>query len=239
MQTYIVKQGDTLYGISNQFGVSVTELASLNQVNASTLQIGQVLKIPSNSGNNPDNMFYYTVVGGDTLYSIAKKYNTSVSEILSLNYLSNTNLSIGQVIRIPEKYTPPDKMFLPQYQNYVVKKGDTLYSISNAFQIDINILRKDNSLVSDVLKVGQVLKIRNQTNPSEVLECFGEEYDVPIQQNYFEYIVQKGDSLYQIAKKYQVSVSSLMSINQLNNSNLSIGQKLKIPSSSFEYVTIK
>ena len=152
MQTYIVKQGDTLYGISNQFGVSVTELASLNQVNASTLQIGQVLKIPSNSGNNPDNMFYYTVVGGDTLYSIAKKYNTSVSEILSLNYLSNTNLSIGQVIRIPEKYTPPDKMFLPQYQNYVVKKGDTLYSISNAFQIDINILRKDNSLVSDVLK---------------------------------------------------------------------------------------
>lgn len=67
-QTYVVKRGDTLYGISNQFGVSVTELASLNGVNANTLQIGQTLIIPIKSGENPDNLFYYTVKSGDTLF---------------------------------------------------------------------------------------------------------------------------------------------------------------------------
>lgn len=61
IQTYTVKPGDTLYGISNQFGVSVTELAELNKVNANTLQIGQVLNIPINTGTNPNNMFMYTV----------------------------------------------------------------------------------------------------------------------------------------------------------------------------------
>ena len=59
--TYIVKAGDTLYGISNQYGVSVTELASLNNVNANSLKVGQKLIIPSKSGLNPDNMFMYTV----------------------------------------------------------------------------------------------------------------------------------------------------------------------------------
>ena len=71
-ETYTVKAGDTLYGISNQFGVSVTELAELNGIKGSNLSIGTVLKIPNKSGTNPSNMFMYTVKRGDTLYSIAK-----------------------------------------------------------------------------------------------------------------------------------------------------------------------
>ena len=85
-QTYTVKRGDTLYGISNQFGVSVTELAELNGIKGDNLQIGEVLKIPGSSGENPNNMFMYTVKTGDTLYSIAKKYNTTVQKIIDLNY---------------------------------------------------------------------------------------------------------------------------------------------------------
>ncbi|MBR2828777.1 MAG: LysM peptidoglycan-binding domain-containing protein [Bacilli bacterium] len=71
---YTVKRGDTLYGISNQFGVSVTELASLNGVNANTLQIGQVLTIPEKFGTNPDNLFYYTVKKGDTVFMGNNEY---------------------------------------------------------------------------------------------------------------------------------------------------------------------
>ena len=131
--TYTVKRGDTLYGISNQFGVSVTELARINNVNANTLKVGQVLTIPTNSGTNPNNMFMYTVKKGDNLYNIAKKYNTTVQEIINLNNLNNlnsNNLSIGQVLRIPEMYTKEEDMTLPNYINYIVKKGDTLYSIA-------------------------------------------------------------------------------------------------------------
>ena len=108
--SYIVKKGDTLWGISNQFGVSVTELSELNGVNAATLKIGQVLKIPTNSGTNPDNMFMYTVKKGDTLWSIARVYGTSVEEIKKLNYFTSNDLYIGQVIRIPEIYTK-EKLF--------------------------------------------------------------------------------------------------------------------------------
>ena len=228
-QTYIVRQGDTLWGISNQFGVSVTELASLNDVDANSLQIGQTLKIPSKTGINPDNMFLYTVKKGDTLYSIAKVYGTTANEIKKLNYLTGDSLVVGQVIRIPEVYTPFDEISVPNYINYTVKKGDTLYSIAREYGVDVNTLMQDNALSSAVLKIGQNLKIRGSLD-SSVEECFGSGY-VPVDNNVY-YTVKKGDSLYSIARKYQASVSDLLSLNNLKKSSLSIGQVLKIPSSS-------
>ena len=65
-ETYTVKSGDTLYGISNQYGVSVTELAELNGIKGGNLAVGTVLRIPNKSGLNPDNMFMYTVKAGDS-----------------------------------------------------------------------------------------------------------------------------------------------------------------------------
>ena len=225
--TYTVKAGDTLYGISNQFGVSVTELANLNNVNANTLRIGQVLTIPTNSGTNPNNMFMYTVKKGDNLYNIARKYNTTVSEIIKLNNLKNNNLSIGQVIRIPETYIKEEAMMLPSYINYTVKKGDTLYSIALNNNIDVNTLMMDNSLTSNKLNIGDVLKIR--TNNEGIEECFGEDYVEEPTGN--TYIVQKGDSLYSIAKKFNIGVNNIVTLNNLTSNNLSIGQVLKIPDS--------
>ena len=223
MEKYIVKRGDTLYGISNQFGVSVTELAKINNVNANTLQIGQELIIPINSGTNPNNMFMYTVKKGDSLYSIAKKYNTTVKAIMDLNYLTNTNLSIGQILRIPETYNNED-MSLPSYINYTVKKGDTLYSISRNNNVSVDTIIRDNSLKNNNLSIGQVLKIRTP-NEEIVEECFGEEY---IPNSNIEYIVKKGDNLYSIARKYNTTVDSIKKKNNLTSNVLSIGQKLII-----------
>ena len=72
--TYTVKPGDTLYGISNQFGVSVTELAETNNIKGSNLPIGTILKIPSKLGSNPNNMFMYTVKPGDTIFMGNNEY---------------------------------------------------------------------------------------------------------------------------------------------------------------------
>ena len=238
-QTYVVKRGDTLYGISNQFGVSVTELASLNGVNANTLQIGQTLIIPVKSGENPDNLFYYTVKSGDTLYSIARIYNTTADEIKKLNYLTSDNLKIGQVLRIPELYIEMDKVSVPNYINYTVKRGDTLYSIAKKYNISVDQLMKDNALSNTNLTVGMNLKIRSVLEDYGVEECFGEEYDGIVPSNTIEYIVKSGDSLYKIAKKYNTSVSDLLRINNLSNSNLQIGQVLKIPSSDIIYQVVK
>ena len=238
MQTYIVKSGDTLYGISNQFGVSVTELAELNGIKGSFLAVGRELKIPSKSGTNPNNLFMYTVVSGDTLSKIARKYNTTVKAIKDLNYLTTDNLTIGQVIRIPEMYTPEEEMYMPTFINYTVKKGDSLYTIAKTYNIDINTLKKDNSLTSNIINVGQILKIRTDEGNIEVEECFGGDYTPPETNNSINYVVKSGDSLYKIANKYNTSVSAIMNLNNLKTSNLSIGQTLKIPVSESGGTTI-
>ena len=233
-QTYTVKAGDTLYGISNQFGVSVTELAELNNVIGTNLQIGQVLTIPSASGTNPNNMFMYTVKSGDTLYSIAQKYGTTVKAIQDLNYLKDNNLTVGQIIRIPEMYTPEDEMMLPSYINYIVKAGDTIYSIARANNASVDTLIKDNGLANNNLTIGQILRIRSTENPSnEIEECFGPDYTPPVTSTpTTTYTVKKGDSLYSIAKQFNTSVGAIQNLNNLSSANLTIGQQLKIPTTS-------
>lgn len=233
-QTYTVKAGDTLYGISNQFGVSVTELAELNKVNAQNLKIGQVLIIPTASGTNPNNMFMYTVKNGDTLYGIAQKYGTTVKAIQDLNYLKSINLTAGQVLRIPETYTKEEEMTLPNYINYIVRSGDTLYSIARTNNISVDTLIKDNSLTNNTLRIGQNLKIRKTNSGTiEIEECIGPDYTPPISTTpTTTYIVKKGDNLYNIARQFNTSVSAIQNLNNLSNVNLSIGQQLKIPTSS-------
>ena len=225
MKEYIVKRGDTLWGISNQFGVSVTELAETNKVDANTLKVGQVLVIPIKSGTNPDNMFMYTVKKGDSLWNIAKVYNTSVEDIKKLNYLTSNDLYIGQVLRIPEIFTKEEDFYVPEYTNYVVKKGDNLYSIARKYNISVDTIIQDNALKNTTLSIGQNLKIREETSSLE--ECFGEEYTPPTD-NYITYTVKRGDSLYKIAQAYNTSVSEIMKLNNLSSNLLNIGQILKI-----------
>ena len=229
-QKYTVKAGDTLYGISNQFGVSVTDLASLNNVNANTLKVGQVLTIPNNAGTNPSNMFMYTVKKGDTLYSIAQKYNTTVGQIVSLNYLKSNDLSVGQVLRIPETYTSEDDMVIPVYKNYTVKRGDSLYSIARDNGISVDTLMKDNGLTNVSLSIGQILRIRVPDQLQVIEECYGEDFVPPESSTYINYTVKKGDNLYSIAKKFNTSVTAIKNLNGISSNNISIGQVLKIPS---------
>ena len=227
-ETYTVKPGDTLYGISNQFGVSVTELAELNGISGSNLPVGTVLKIPTKSGVNPNNMFMYTVQKGDSLYSIARKYNTTVQDIINLNYLKSNDLSIGQVLRIPETYFKQDEMTMPNYISYTVKPGDTLYSIARDNGVSVDTIISDNVLPNNSLSVGQVLRLR--VSDGKVLECFGPDFDIPEEViSSVTYVVKAGDNLYNIAKQYNTSVSEIVKLNNLPNNNLSVGQQLLIP----------
>lgn len=228
-QTYTVKAGDTLYGISNQYGVSVTDILSINNVNPNNLQIGEEIIIPNKEGNNPNDTFVYAVKKGDTLYGIAIRYNTTVSKIKALNNLNSNTLSIGQRLVIPETYAVQNE--LPSFSNYTVKKGDTLYSVARNNNVDINVLIKDNSLNSDKLSIGQVLKIRKE-NVSAIEECYGADYDEEIDKEETIYTVKKGDTLYSIAKQFNTTTSALINNNNLSTSVLSIGQELKIPTSN-------
>ena len=150
----------------------------------------------------------YIVKSGDSLYSIARKFNTSVDNLKQINNLTTNNLSIGQKIIIPSN-NQNNKEISNNDNTYIVKSGDSLYSIARKFNTTVDELKKINNLTSNNLSINQKLII-----PSN---------------NQNIYIVKSGDSLYSIAKKYNVTVDELKRINNLTSNNLSINQKLIIP----------
>lgn len=95
---YTVRSGDTLWLLANRFGTTVDAIMRLNGLTSDNLQIGQVLQIPSGQSTS---YFDYTVRSGDTLWLLANRFGTTVDAIMQLNGLTNDNLRIGQVLRIP------------------------------------------------------------------------------------------------------------------------------------------
>ena len=148
---YVVVAGDSLYKIANKFNTSVDAIKSLNNLSSNLLSIGQVLLIPSS--NESQNYTTYTVVAGDSLYKIANKFNTSVDAIKSLNNLSSNLLSIGQVLLIPSSTE------IQNYTTYTVVAGDSLYKIANKFNTSVDAIKSLNNLSSNLLSIGQKLKI--------------------------------------------------------------------------------
>ena len=150
---YMVKAGDTLYGIARRYNTTVDLIKSLNNLTSNTLSVGQKLKIP-NSSNINDNYVSYTVIKGDSLYSIAKKYNTTVNAIKEYNNLSSNLLSIGQILKIPVVNDGNNN-----YIRYMVVSGDSLYSIAKRYNTTVNAIKDYNNLNSNLLSIGQILKI--------------------------------------------------------------------------------
>lgn len=149
---YIVKPGDTLYRIANTYGVSVNDLISANNLSSNILTIGQQLLIPIKPVTEEE-FVVYEVMSGDTLYSIARKYDTKVDTIKAYNNLKNDVLSVGQVLQIPLS------VIETQYQTYQVQPGDTLYAIARKYNTTVaNIMALNNNLSSN-LQIGQVIKI--------------------------------------------------------------------------------
>lgn len=207
--TYVVQKGDSLYSIANKLGTTVSELKKENNLTTNTLQIGEVLRIPTKEiYEGEENV--YIVQKGDTLYSVAMANNTTVDELKRINNLTTNILSTGQLLKIPSALLPES--------TYIVKKGDSLYSIANKYNTTVDELKRINNLTSNILSIGQVLKL-----PSDKVS------DVEKEENTINYTVQKGDSLYSIARKYSTTIGKIKDLNNLTTNLLSIGQVLLIP----------
>lgn len=204
-----------MWSIAKKYDTTVTELKRINNLTSNTLQIGQQLKIPGieETPQAPtitpsEDYTIYTVKSGDNLYAISKKYNLNMDELIKYNNLKSTLLSIGQQLKIPNKQTSNNQT-TSKYIEYTVKKGDNLYSIGRQYGISQDEIMKYNGLTSNLLSIGQILRI-------------------PITNNTSSYIVKSGDNLYSIARKFNTTVDSIKQKNNLTSNTLQIGQKLII-----------
>lgn len=98
---YVVSAGDTLWAIARKFNVSVDDIKALNNLSSNNLSIGMVLKIPLYSNKQNEETNVYVVKSGDSLWSIARMFNSTVDEIKSLNGLKSNVLRIGQRLVVP------------------------------------------------------------------------------------------------------------------------------------------
>ncbi|MCT3427334.1 LysM peptidoglycan-binding domain-containing protein [Limosilactobacillus fermentum] len=149
--TYTVQSGDTLSGIADKFGTTYQILAAINGIgDPNQIFPGQVLKV---TGTASQESTYY-VQAGDTLSSIATKFGTTVSNLVSINHISNPNvIYVGQKIYVGEATQG-------QSNAYTVQSGDTLSGIASKFGTTWKDLAQKNGLANpNVIYVGQTLTI--------------------------------------------------------------------------------
>lgn len=209
---YIVKKGDTLYKIANDYNITVQALKDINNLVTDTIEVGQKLFLKSEQ-TTPKT---YIVKKGDTLYSIATAFNTTPNKIKQENNIQGNTIYIGQELKLPSPILPPTLPPITEdpgneiYTIYTVKKGDSLWSISREYNISVQELIDINDLLTTTIKVGDQLKV-----PAELNEEI--------------YVVKPGDTLWSIAKKNNITVEDLKNKNNLSSNLLSINQQLIIP----------
>ena len=212
--TYVVQKGDSLYSIAQKFNTTVDKLKELNNLTSNNLSIGQVLVISEEQGSSPsDDYIIYTVKRGDSLWNIARDFDTTVDAIIDLNNLGTTALSVGQTLKIPQK--------TESSLTYTVKSGDSLWKIANSFGVTVDSIIQTNNLSSTTLSIGQQLIIPGASTTPE---------PTPPEDNETQlYVVKSGDSLWSIARQFNTTVSEIRATNNLTSDVLSIGQLLRIP----------
>ncbi len=204
------------YGyIDNPNDVEKLQSNLLNYVEAVVKAVANYAGVPYTppTGSGSDGATY-TVQRGDSLWSIAQKFNTSVAELRRLNNLTSDVLQIGQVLRIPTTGGNQGGS-----STYVVQRGDSLWSIATENGVSVNDLINANNLTSTVLQIGQVLRIPGQG-------------DNDGNTGTDTYTVERNDSLWSIAQKFNTTVAELQRLNNLTTNVLQIGQVLRIPGST-------
>ncbi len=216
--SYTIRSGDTLYLLAIRYNTTVEAIMRVNPgIDPNNLQIGQVICIPETTPPPPRcpvGSFEYTIKAGDTLYMLAITYNTTVQAILAINPgLDPNNLRVGQVICIPRSTMPPtcDGLY------YVVRPGDTLFSIAMRYNVTVaQLIEANPGIDPNNLQVGQLICIPKDSPP---IRCPGGTI----------YVVNSSDSLSSILVKFNISVMDLMAGNpDINIDRLRVGQELCI-----------
>ncbi len=183
----------------------------------------------------------HTVKKGESLFSIAKIYNVSIDDLKKFNNLKTGRIQTGQDIKISQPTVSADNREttktgdIAKTDVHKVMKGESLYTISKKYNVSIDELKKINKLEKGNIQTGQELKL---SQPTELISKSEISKTEDITKSKM-HKVTKGETLFSISKKYNVSVDDLMKYNNLESSNIHYGQSLVISQSTTETNNIK
>ncbi|MCD7033519.1 LysM peptidoglycan-binding domain-containing protein [Metabacillus sp. GX 13764] len=255
-----VKSGDTIWKLSKKYQTTEDAIKKANGLKNDVIFTGQVLKIPaagtkiaksiqvpakvSIQSQQKQEPSSHTVKAGDSLWLIAEKYKTSVTEIKLLNSLKGDIIYAGQVLKVKEsKEAKPASAQQAKpsgqtnHQNisqgtYRVAAGDSLWIISAKTKVTVQNLRSINQLKSDVIFPGQIMKLTKGTVKGEAKPPAAPASKPSAGQNSPSqtdtYKVAAGDSLWSISAKMKVTIQELRTANELKSDTIYTGQVLKL-----------
>ncbi|MGY5353001.1 LysM peptidoglycan-binding domain-containing protein [Wenyingzhuangia sp. IMCC45533] len=240
VKDYTSKKGETLKEIADKFGVSYLSLIKLNKGVSKRPKANTLIKIPENIFVKPkhpidyradeksdltfvkekDSLKVHKVQAKETLYSLSKLYNVSMSDLIKKNtFLSQEGLKIGQELIIPIVAVQQTKDAQNKVRLHNVKEKETLYSIAKKYGVTIDEIKEKNvTVLMDGVKAGSVLEIPLKKNTENR------------ENNSQGHQIVKGETLYGISRKYGISIPELLSVNKtVVVDSLSVGTILNLP----------
>jgi LysM repeat protein/ABC-type branched-subunit amino acid transport system substrate-binding protein len=220
---HIVETGQTVYGICKKYNVTMHALREANHLTSDTLTPGQKLRIPSQSEfmvkPSEQKVEFYQVKKGDTKWRIATLYNITVSELDALNPELQGELQENQYIWVPSKEIEVKEEVKDSFQQeqdpsfiyHVVKEGEGLFRIAVLYSTTQEEIEKLNPEAVKLLRPGMLLKIPGKKKDKFVT-----------------HVVEKGDTFYNLTRKYKVSEESLLLINPELKEGLKLGTTIFI-----------
>ena len=230
---HTVRRGESLSTIAARYGSSVGAIKQANGLRRSLIHPGQSLIVPrfgvshhTPTQRQADNGGY-VVQANDTLWDIARTFGVTVDSLCAANGLGRrTVIRPGQRLELPTgsaaKRTTSDESGLSTgwSGSYTVRSGDTLSGIASRYQVPVKELRHANRLSSSRIYPGRTLIVPG----SGTVSTAGGGSSAAT-----TYQVRKGDTLYDIARQFGVSVTEIRRLNGLNTPRIYPGDVLKIP----------
>ena len=265
-----VRKGENLGIIARQYGIKISELQQANDMKNTRIRAGQSLLIPikvtpkpkANRGKKPQKVRTYIVQSGDDVAAVARKFGISQDSVRAWN-----SLDVAAVVKAGDTLVVSKPEPTPQVENesvknqpsknrpklakgekYAVREGDTYAAIAKTFDIPVVMLMQANQGFNKRLMVGDSLVIpeyvRKKGDKKQAKsESSKPAAKKPSNEKVSVYIVQQGDNLSSISRKFGTSVAKLQELNNMgSNTNLSVGQKLKVagaPEVEYKIHTVK
>ncbi len=256
---HIIQQGEGLYRISVNYGVSQQEILDANDDISESLKVGQILRIPVISGRNTSEgelnqsrtFFYHTVEKGHTAYFVSRKYDVPIEVVYENNPGTENGLIVGAILRIPvERKVPIDQIETQvttrpattepekdsRYAYYTIRPGDTLYSLARQYKVsEQTIVESNPGLRSGELLTGTQIRIPKRDLATETLSMPDNEVGFIKSGKFLYHSIVPGQTFFSISRLYQISVEELRAANPgVSQDDLKVGYMLRIPREEVE-----